>query len=133
MNTDFGTNHSSGPELQSSLDREANTICNGNADEAKSTHGTDPVPARAAPDRRSTRRKVAGTVSSATVSSPRRSQPAKRRATMPADLSPEELVAVIDSREQQPLDLAPLRSRIGTLATGDYSLRGLESVIAIER
>ncbi len=40
---------------------------------------------------------------------------------------------MIDSREQQPLDLAPLRSRIGTLATGDYSLRGLESVIAIER
>jgi ERCC4-type nuclease len=52
---------------------------------------------------------------------------------MPPDLAPEDLVAIVDSREQQPLDLAPLRSRIGTLATGDYSLRGLENVIAIER
>jgi ERCC4-type nuclease len=43
------------------------------------------------------------------------------------------LVAVIDSREQRPLDLSPLRTRVGALATGDYSLRGLESVIAVER
>jgi DNA excision repair protein ERCC-4 len=63
----------------------------------------------------------------------RRSRTAKRWPRFPADLAPEDLVAIIDSREQQPLDLAPLRSRVGTLATGDYSLRGLESVIAIER
>ncbi len=41
---------------------------------------------------------------------------------MPAELSPNDLVAVIDSREQHPLDLALLRSRIAALATGDYSL-----------
>ncbi len=63
----------------------------------------------------------------------RRSRTVKRGPRFPADLAPEDLVAIIDSREQQPLDLVPLRSRIGTLATGDYSLRGLESVIAIER
>ena len=43
------------------------------------------------------------------------------------------MTAVIDSREQCPLDLAPLRSVTGTLATGDYSIRGLENVIAVER
>lgn len=52
---------------------------------------------------------------------------------MPTDVSPDDLVAVIDSREQHPLDLVPLGSRIATLSTGDYSLRGLESVVAIER
>ena len=56
-----------------------------------------------------------------------------RRRTVPADVSPTDLVAIVDSREQNPLDLQPLRQTIGTLATGDYSLRGLESVIAIER
>jgi ERCC4-type nuclease len=39
----------------------------------------------------------------------------------------------VDTREQNPLDLEPLRQVAGTLATGDYSLRGLESIIAIER
>ncbi len=52
---------------------------------------------------------------------------------LPAELRPEQITAVIDSREQIPLDLAPLQSTIGTLATGDYSIRGLESVVAIER
>ena len=56
-----------------------------------------------------------------------------RRRAVPADVSPTDLVAIVDSREQNPLDLQPLRQMIGTLATGDYSLRGLESVIAIER
>jgi DNA excision repair protein ERCC-4 len=64
---------------------------------------------------------------------PARHRSAARRYTIPADLSPEDLVAVIDSREQQRLDLSPLRIQSGALATGDYSVRGLESVIAIER
>jgi ERCC4-type nuclease len=43
------------------------------------------------------------------------------------------LVAIVDSREQNPLDLQPLRQVTGTLATGDYSIRGLETIIAVER
>lgn len=80
-----------------------------------------------------------GNTAAAVVAQPApRARPARRRATglrstIPADLSFEDLVAVIDSREQHPLDLAPLRTCIGALATGDYSVCGLESVIAIER
>lgn len=43
------------------------------------------------------------------------------------------IVAVIDTREQLPLDLSPLQTVPGTLATGDYSVRGLEAIVAIER
>lgn len=46
---------------------------------------------------------------------------------------PEQLTAVIDTREQYPLDLAPLRMVSGTLATGDYTVLGLEHVVALER
>ncbi len=49
------------------------------------------------------------------------------------DLKPEQVVAVIDTREQTPLDLDPLQSQPGTLTTGDYSVRGLEDHVAIER
>lgn len=52
---------------------------------------------------------------------------------LPAELPAESVTAIIDSREQTPLDLAPLQSEPGTLATGDYSVKGLEHVIAIER
>jgi ERCC4-type nuclease len=52
---------------------------------------------------------------------------------LPGTLKPESLVAICDTREQNPLDLAPLQVERGTLATGDYSIRGLEHVIAIER
>ncbi len=48
-------------------------------------------------------------------------------------MKPESLTAVIDTREQEPLDLAPLQVERGTLATGDYSIRGLEHVISLER
>ncbi len=54
-------------------------------------------------------------------------------ATIPTDLKPEHVVAVIDTREQLPLDLTPLRAVEGTLTTGDYSVVGLEHVVAIER
>lgn len=48
-------------------------------------------------------------------------------------LRPEDITAVIDTREQTPLVLAPLKVEYGTLKTGDYSVLGLESKICIER
>ena len=51
----------------------------------------------------------------------------------PVELKPESVVAIVDTREQLPLDLAPLRTETGTLATGDYSVKGLEHVVAVER
>lgn len=51
----------------------------------------------------------------------------------PAEPKPEALTAIIDTREQLPLDLSPLQVERGTLATGDYSLKGLENIVAIER
>jgi len=53
--------------------------------------------------------------------------------TLPASPKPESITAIIDTREQRPLDLAPLQVITETLTTGDYSVRGLESVVAIER
>jgi ERCC4-type nuclease len=52
---------------------------------------------------------------------------------MRAELRPEDVTAVIDPREQLPLDLAPLQSASATLTTGDYSVRGLENLVALER
>jgi DNA excision repair protein ERCC-4 len=52
---------------------------------------------------------------------------------LPAELRPEDVTAICDTREQCPLDLLPLRSEPGTLATGDYSIKGLEHLIAVER
>ena len=52
---------------------------------------------------------------------------------LPAKLDPSQLVCIVDSREQFPLDLSPLRNEVGTLATGDYSLKGLEHLVTIER
>ena len=52
---------------------------------------------------------------------------------LPAELHPEQITGIIDTRERLPLDLSPLNAEAGTLATGDYSVRGLESVVAIER
>ena len=51
----------------------------------------------------------------------------------PAILKPEHVTAIIDTREQTPLDLSPLRSVRRTLQTSDYSVVGLEHVVAIER
>ncbi len=55
------------------------------------------------------------------------------KSIIPAELKPDQVVAIVDTREQTPLDLHPLRVQVGTLATGDYSVLGLENVIAIER
>lgn len=49
------------------------------------------------------------------------------------DLRPEDVTAIVDTREQLPLNLAPLQTRVGTLATGDYSVAGLEHHVTIER
>lgn len=56
-----------------------------------------------------------------------------KRNPIPAELKPEDVTAIVDTREQTPLDLAPLQVEAGTLATGDYSVKGLENIIAIER
>lgn len=48
-------------------------------------------------------------------------------------ITPSDVCAVIDTREQAPLTLEPLRSVIGTLTTGDYSVAGLEHMVAVER
>ena len=52
---------------------------------------------------------------------------------LPAEPTPDQITAVIDTREQNPLDLSPLQTAPGTLTTGDYSVLGLESVVSIER
>jgi ERCC4-type nuclease len=50
-----------------------------------------------------------------------------------ADLRPEDVTAVIDTREQLPLADLDLATVKGTLATGDYSVLGLEHVVCVER
>ena len=56
---------------------------------------------------------------------------ADMKSPMPCELRPDQVVAIIDTREQLPLDLSPLRTEPGTLATGDYSVKGLVDVVAI--
>ena len=51
----------------------------------------------------------------------------------PRDLKPEHVTALIDTREQLPWTLEPLKRERATLATGDYSVKGLESFVSIER
>ncbi len=48
-------------------------------------------------------------------------------------LDPSDITAIIDTREQRPWSLAPLKTKSGTLQTGDYSIMGLEHEIAVER
>ena len=50
-----------------------------------------------------------------------------------AELRVEDLTAICDTREQTPLDLAPMLMRRAGLYTGDYSIAGLESVVTVER
>lgn len=53
--------------------------------------------------------------------------------SLPAKLDPSAVIAIVDSREQNPLDLAPLQVAVDGLDTGDYSIRGLEHVVRVER
>lgn len=48
-------------------------------------------------------------------------------------LKPEHITAIVDTREQTPSDLGPIPFEAGTLCTGDYSVKGLEKFIRIER
>lgn len=59
--------------------------------------------------------------------------PSTRQRYTLGELRPEHVVAIIDTREQIPLDVSPLGTEVGTLATGDYSVKGLENVVAVER
>ena len=68
-----------------------------------------------------------------TTTAARAEQTAGKRFKLRAELRPAEVYAIIDSREQMPFDLVPLRTRAGTLQAGDYSIQGLESLVAIER
>ncbi len=52
---------------------------------------------------------------------------------LPAELKPAQVTAIVDTREQLPLNLDPLQVTVGTLATGDYSLAGLQNHVAVER
>ena len=44
---------------------------------------------------------------------------------MKAQFRPEQVTAVVDTREQSPLDLSPLRATGKTLVAGDYSILGV--------
>lgn len=44
-----------------------------------------------------------------------------------------DVTAIVDTREQTPFDLDPMKSKPGTLAVVDYSIAGLESVVSVER
>lgn len=48
-------------------------------------------------------------------------------------IKPEQITAIVDTREQDALNLSPLRVELGTLETGDYSVKGLEHVVRVER
>ncbi len=52
---------------------------------------------------------------------------------IPSYLNSKQITAIIDTREQEPLDLTPLTTIWDTLVTGDYSVVGLEHAVAIER
>ena len=42
---------------------------------------------------------------------------------LPVTVKPEHVTAIVDTREQHPLCLDPLQVEVGTLVTGDYSIR----------
>ena len=52
---------------------------------------------------------------------------------LPAKLEPAAVVAIVDTREQTPLELSPLSCERGTLVTGDYALAACPDVVRIER
>ena len=56
-----------------------------------------------------------------------------RRRSLPAEFKPEQVVALVDPREQTPWNLAPLKMEQTVLQTADYTFRGGEHSIRIER
>ena len=63
----------------------------------------------------------------------RPNKPRRPKRGIPTELKPEHVTVIIDTREQRPLDLSPLRTERATLTTGDYSIWGLEHIVSIER
>jgi DNA excision repair protein ERCC-4 len=57
----------------------------------------------------------------------------KRGHVIVPELKIEDLTVVVDSREQDPWSMEPCKVTVDGLIVGDYSVLGLESVIAIER
>jgi len=51
----------------------------------------------------------------------------------PRVLQPTDFLVLVDSRERAAWDLRPLRVEVATLPTGDYSIRGLTDLVALER
>ena len=56
----------------------------------------------------------------------------RMEAMMRAEIRPEDVTAGIDPREKDPLTLSPLRTVSLSMPTGDYTVVGLEHVVAIE-
>lgn len=48
-------------------------------------------------------------------------------------IKPEQITAIVDTREQEALSLSPLQTELSALDTGDYSVKGLEHVVRVER
>ncbi len=57
----------------------------------------------------------------------------RHRTITPKILRPEDLVLLVDTREQLPLTLAHFKTETATLQTGDYSVQHLEDQITAER
>jgi ERCC4-type nuclease len=53
--------------------------------------------------------------------------------SLPSKFCADYVTVIIDTREQKPVDVSPLKSVRGTLVTADYSIKGLEDHVAIER
>ena len=52
---------------------------------------------------------------------------------LPAKFSSDFVTVIVDTREQKPVDVSPLKSIRGTVPFGDYTIRGLEDYVGIER
>ena len=49
------------------------------------------------------------------------------------NLRDEMVTVIVDSREQAPYDLSPMKTEVATLRAGDYSVSGLSDVVTVER
>jgi ERCC4-type nuclease len=57
----------------------------------------------------------------------------KSAITLPSEFTHEMVTPIIDAQEKNPLNLAPMRPIVRSLATGDYSCVGMEDRLRIER
>jgi len=48
-------------------------------------------------------------------------------------LKPDQVTVLVDTREQRPYDFPTMRVQPATLTAGDYSVRGMENDLAVER